>query len=340
MGRLRPAAIVGWVSPRLRVSLLVALVAAAAGGLTVGATLLTSSGGEQASQPAGRPRSGVPPLVLDLGVRTDPEARALRRAAGLYAGGRRHDAHAIFARYRSLEARIGRAFSDWPQGAREIAVLAQESPRSGVVQLHLGLALFWQGRLAEARSAWRRAKAVQPDSLYAVRAADLLHPEDPVPGLPLFVPSFPSPPELERLPPPRQFALLAERARRGGVRDKLLYGVALQRLGRPLSARREFAAAAALAPANAEAQVAAAVGLFDKDRPQRAFARLGPLSRAFPRAATVRFHLGLLLLWIGSVEEAKRQFRLAQAVEPGSRLAAEAGRFLEQLSSVRPGRGG
>ncbi|MER3410002.1 MAG: hypothetical protein C4306_07865, partial [Thermoleophilia bacterium] len=178
-----------------------------------------------------------------------------------------------------------------------------------------------------------------PDTLYAVRAADLLHPEDPVPGLPQFVPSFSPPAEIARLAPPEQLRQLARRAQNGGPQAKILYGLALQRLGRPLSARRELEAAAALAPGNAEAQTAAAVALFDKDRPQQAFARLGPLSRAFPKAATVRFHLGLLLLWLGRVEEARRQFRLAQAVEPGSPLAREAGRFLTQLRGVGSPRG-
>ena len=58
-----------------------------------------------------------------------------------------------------------------------------------------------------------------------------------------------------------------------------------------------------------DAQVAAAVVRFDKTRPVLAFSRLGPLTRRFPHASTVRFHLGLLLLWLaraqpGAVAEA------------------------------------
>ena len=53
----------------------------------------------------------------------------------------------------------------------------------------------------------------------------------------------------------------------------------------------------------------------------------------------MRFHLGLLLLWLaknqpGSVEEAKRQLRLAQQEVPGSRLAREAKRLLAGLEGV------
>ena len=43
----------------------------------------------------------------------------------------------------------------------------------------------------------------------------------------------------------------------------------------------------------------------------------------------MRFHLGVLLLWQGDVKEAKRQLRLARASEPGSRIAREAGRYLD-----------
>jgi transposase-like protein len=117
---------------------------------------------------------------------------------------------------------------------------------------------------------------------------------------------------------------------------KLLYGLALQRLGHRLSAQREYDAAARLAPRSAEPQVAAAVVRFDKARPAAAFSRLGPLTKRFPHAATVRFHLGLLLLWMaraqpGAVAEGKRQLRLARVEQPGSPLARQAGQLLRAL---------
>jgi len=334
-GRGLHVGIVDRVSPRLRVSLVVAAAAAAAAGATVGATVLTSSGSQQKEgAPPARPRPGAPPLVIDLGVRIDPEAVALRRAAALYDRGQRRSASPIFRRFHSTEARIGAALADWPAGFARLESIARNDPRSALVQLHLGLALYWQGRDAEARAAWRRAKRLQPDTRYAVRASDLLHPEDPIPDLPFFVPAFKEPRELARLSPPAQLAFLAARARAGNAHDRILYGVALQRLGRPVSAERQFAAAAALAPHDPEARVAAAVGLFDKDRPALAFGKLGPLLREFPRAATVRFHLGILLLWIGRVAEAKKQLRLARAADPASPLAREADRFLTRLDGV------
>jgi tetratricopeptide (TPR) repeat protein len=324
----------GWpVTPRARVFGLVALAATGAAGATVGVTLLTTRG-EHRSAPTttSRTRPG-PPLFLDLGVRTDPEARALRRAAGLYQSGRRARAAAIFRRHRSLEAQVGAALAAWPGTLPRLERLARSHPGSGAVQLNDGFALLQSGRPQAARAAWQRAKRAEPDSMYAIEADNFLHP-NLAPGLPPFVPDFPSPPELARLSPPRQLTFLAARASHGGFRDKILYGVALQNLGRPRSAERQFRAAAALAPGDPEARTAAAVGLFEKDDPALAFGRLGPLTRLFPRAATVRFHLGLLLLWIGRAEQGKRELRLTRQEAPGSRLAREAGRFLARLGGV------
>jgi tetratricopeptide (TPR) repeat protein len=178
-----------------------------------------------------------------------------------------------------------------------------------------------------ARSDWRRAERLQPDSAYALRADTLLHPNY-VPGVPVFVPSFPA---RASVTSPSTLQALHDAAARGGVRQKLVYGVVLQQLGHQLSAERAYAQAAALAPNDPDARVAAAVGRFDKDHPERAFSRLGPLVRVFPHAATVRFHLGLLLAWLAQVDAAKQQFRKAYALAPSSSLGREARRFLQRL---------
>jgi tetratricopeptide (TPR) repeat protein len=286
------------------------------------------SGAETAVEP--QPREGFPPLALSLGVRDDAEARELRRAIGLYEAGNRDEARRIFARYDSLEAKLGAAFAAWPETEDRIEQLGALYPRSALVQLHVGLARFWAGT-GGALSAWREARDVEPDTPYAVRADDLIHPEL-APGLPVFTPSFPY--SIEGGTPATQLESL-----RGdySLRPRLLYGVALQRLGHPVSARRAFAEAVQLAPNDVDALVADAVGRYEKSDPTAAFSRLGPLSRRFPEAATVRFHLGVLLLWQGSVKEATRQLRLARASEPGSRIAREAGRYLDELGKVGTG---
>jgi tetratricopeptide (TPR) repeat protein len=313
----------------MRIFTLAAAAAVAAAAVAVAAGVLTRG------EDGGGGRNGAPPLVLDLGVRTDREARDLRRAGTLYADGRHDEAARIFERSRSLQARIGLALARWPRGTQgRLEQLSALEPRSAAVRLHLGLAYFWAGRDAEAAGEWRAAAQVEPDTVFAVRAGDLLHPGQ-APGLPTFVPGFPSPAALDRLQPPEQLALLRRNADRPGARAKILYGVALQRLGRPISAERVFAESARLAPRDPEAQTAAAVGRYRKDAPERAFARLGPLTRRFPHAATVRFHLGLCLLWLGNVPEARRQLLRARAEAPGSALAREANDLLKRLEVVR-----
>jgi tetratricopeptide (TPR) repeat protein len=317
------------VSPGTRIRLVVGVIALAAAGGTVGATLLTRTGTGGATQAAPVLQKGLPPLLLDLGVRTDPEATALRHAESLYARGQVKAAAVVFRRYRSLEAQVGAALADWPAGFDRLGGFARAHPRSSLAQLTLGIGLFWKGRLTEAQAAWKKAKAAQPNTAYAVRAGDLLHPRD-APGLPQFVPSFPAPAALNGLSPIRQYEYLRARAAHDGAHAKLLYGVELQNLGRPISAEQQFAAAAALAPHDPDAQVAAAVGLFDKDRPAVAFAALGPLVRVFPKAITVRFHLGLMLIWIGQLKSAKTQLQRVVAAGP-SPFLGEAKVLLSKL---------
>jgi hypothetical protein len=321
------------VTARARTFVLVGVVAAAAAAAVVGITAATSDSPPSTAAAGPQARPGAPPLSLDLGVRTDREAVDLREALRLYDEGKRAAAGRLFARHASLEARIGESFSRWPDGT--LARLTQLSglhPKSAAVQLNLGIARFWAGEDG-AKEAWQSAATLEPDTAYAVTAGNLLHPEF-ARNLPVFVPSGEIPAAVSGLPAPAQLALLQRRASGGSVLDRLFYGVALQRLGKQRSAERVYAAAARAAPGSAEAQVAAAVGLFSKDRPVRAFSSLGPLTQKFPRSGSVRFHLGLLLLWSGQVKQARRQLELVGKVEPGSPLVPVARQYLETLKKA------
>jgi tetratricopeptide (TPR) repeat protein len=208
----------------------------------------------------------------------------------------------------ALRRELRDALDAWPAGTvRRLRILAEQHPRSALVRLELGLALAFTGQAADAEAAWRDAGRVQPDSPSAVRADDLRHPRTP-PGRPPFVPSFTRP----RTPAQRHLA-------RGIVFEAAL---------RPVSAEREFAAAARLAPDDPEARVAAAVGRYDKDTPARAFSRLGPLVRVFPHAQTVRFHLGLLLIYLNDLPRARAELQLARASGPETRLGRRADALL------------
>lgn len=318
------------VTPRRRVIVVTAAVAAAAAVVVVGVVAAQVDTPPPIPVEQTAPREGRPPLVLELGVRDDAEAVDLRRAQVLYERGDVAGAQRLFERHDSLEARVGRAFTSWPDLTLDrLNRLAGLHPRSAVVQLHLGIAAYWM-RGAGAEDAWQAAVDTAPDTAYAVAAANLLYPEY-ARGLPRFVPSASLPGDLGGTSA-EQLDELRRRAAAGDRLGTLYYGVALQRLGRQRSAASVLGAYASRHPDDAEAQVAAAVARFDKARPAQAFSRLGPLTRRFPDSATVRFHLGLLLLWSGQVEEAKRQLRLARAAEPRSTAAVEAGRYLAALS--------
>jgi predicted Zn-dependent protease len=204
----------------------------------------------------------------------------------------------------ALRREIREALAAWPAGTvRRLRILAEQHPRSALVRLELGVALAFTGQAADAEAAWRDAERAQPDSPSAVRAEDLRHARTP-PGRPPFVPSFSRP--------------------RTAAQAHLARGVVFQAALRPVSARREFEAAARLAPGDPEARVAAAVGRYDKDAPARAFSRLGPLVRLFPHAQTVRFHLGLLLIYLNDLSRARQELLLARAEGPRTRLGRRA----------------
>ena len=210
----------------------------------------------------------------------------------------------------TLATRTGTPHTDTVERLR---VQAAEHPHSAFVRLELGIALQARGDGAGARRAWREAVRVQPDTPAAVRAEDRLHPDEP-PGIPPFIPSFNRP--------------------RTRVERLLARGASYQAALRPVSAERAFAAAARAAPNDPQAQVAAAVGLFSKERPALAFSQLGPLAQRFPHAQTVRFHLGLLLIFIRQFPAARRELALAAAEGPQTPLGKRARLLLKAGSKA------
>jgi tetratricopeptide (TPR) repeat protein len=326
------------VSARARVGLIVAALALLAAVVVAGAAVLSA---EEVTRPAeaaqtAEPQDGAPRLSLALALRDDPDAVVLRQAVEAYDAGRLREAAALFARSDSLEAKLGAAFTAWPGSVDRVEQLGALYPRSAMVQLHVGIARFWAGRPG-AVDAWREAEDVEPDTPYAVRAGDLLNPEF-APGLPILVSGARLPAGgPANLPAAERLEALRKRAQDGSLAARLLYGIALQGAGRPVSAREVYSAAAEAFPNEPEALVADAVGRYSKDRPAAAFSRLGPLSRRFPSSASVRFHLGLLLLWQGDVEPARRQLKLARQAEPGSFVARRASLYLDELAEAGTG---
>jgi hypothetical protein len=322
------------VSARGRVTLLVAAIAAVAVAV-VGLAVLSADGDSAGTTTTeAQPRAGRPPLSLAIGFIDHPQASIVEKGVQLYQRGKLGEALVAFSLSDAVEAKVGAAILEWPNGTLDrLEQLAKLYPEVAVVQLHLGLARLWANE-GDPVEAWRAALDAEPDTPYAIVAGNLLHPNLPR-GLPTFIPSFSAPAAITKLPPARQLEALRRAAERGGVREKLLYGIGLQRVGRPVSASRVFDAAAQAFPRDVEAQVASAVGRFDKDAPENAFGRLGPLSKTYPNEPSLRFHLGVLLLWTGRIEGAERQFRLASKARAGSPLAREADRYLETIRRAR-----
>jgi tetratricopeptide (TPR) repeat protein len=312
-------------------------VAAVAAVVAVAFISVRGSSGPSANQTAAR--KGAPPLALDLGLREDAQTKALRRGVTLYSEQKRAQAGAIFDQYSSLPAQIGSAFAGWPNGTvSQLEGMANRYPDNSLVLLNLGLARYWSGDNSGAVEAWTDAYEAQPDTQSSLTADRLLHPNTPQ-GIPVFVPSF-TPPGLHAKTAAGQLAELAAAARRRDVRARLAYGIALQRVGREVSAERAYQAAAKVAPNDPEPLVAEAVARFSRSQPARAFSRLGPLAKRFPHAPTVRFHLGLLLAYSGDIADARKQFRKAVAIDSSDPLAREAARFLEEMNRVQRPAGG
>lgn len=315
-----------------------AVVALAAASIAVGATLVGSGGGDQSSATEPKQR-GTPGLELSVLLRNDAEARGLRQAERAYDSGNRAAARAQFAALldkdpKSLEAAVGAAVADWPDTTLpRLRQLLAEHPGSALVHLHFGLALYAAGDDREAAAQWRQALEVEPDTPSALRAEDLLHP-DMAPGRPYFYPSFAPTLDLGKQSAAAQLEALRRQAAKGGLKANILYGVALQRVGQSVSASNAFGRALELDPESLDAKVADAVGRFDKAAPAEAFSRLGPLADAHSRSALVRFHLGLLLLWIRDVPEARKQLQRAADADRGGFYGKEARALLSRLEAI------
>ena len=149
------------MSPRARIIVIAGAAACLAAGGTVALAVITSNG-KSGNQNKPVPLAGAPPLALDLGVRTDPEARSLRRAERLYSTKQRAAAGRIFVRYHSPAAQVGAAFAAWPgSGLATLERLAQEHPQDSLVLLHLGYANLL-GRRLRAGNGGLAASGVRP----------------------------------------------------------------------------------------------------------------------------------------------------------------------------------
>lgn len=191
--------------------------------------------------------------------------------------------------------------------ANALEPIAQTFPHDPVVLFNDALVLYCAGFVNEAATAFEQAKKAGQDTYYAVESDVLLHPQFfQQGGYPPFVYS--------------------------GSDRLLIQGQVLQRAYHQQSAEQVWARDAELHPDSDVAQVAAAVGLFDMDDVTPAFSHLGPLVKQFPKSQSVRFHLGLMLVWTGQANQALVEFRAARKLGPSTALGKQAAAFLAKLA--------
>jgi len=195
------------------------------------------------------------------------------------------------------------------QAALALEPLSLVAPKDPVVVFNDAIALFCAGYPNEATQAFEQAKKVGANTYYGVEADVLLHPQYFQKG------GY----------PPFTYA---------GKDPLLLEGVAQQKAYHQQTAEKLWAEDAKLHPNDPDAQVAAAVGLFDMSNLNASFSRLGPLAKRFPKSQTVRFHLGLLLFWIGQAKQGRVELRAAIALGPHTYLGKTAEALLAELPSA------
>ena len=284
---------------------------------------------------ASKPRPGRPPLSLALGFRTDAEARDLAQGQALYAHGRRRLPLALRqarlaggegrARLRPVARRVARPRSSSSRssipGSRSCSSISvlRACGRTRAIPSRPGVRRSRRSRTRRTRSS--RATSCTPISRAASRRS-----------------SRPSArPRPSRACRPRGSSRRSgHHAERGGLREQLLYGVGLQRVGRPVSAARVFDRAARSLP---ERRRGTGRSRCRPVRQGRARARVRAPRPAHPRLprgrSTVRFHLGVLLLWTGRIDWPSTSSGSPRHAQPGSPLAREAERYLETIRRAR-----
>ena len=193
-----------------------------------------------------------------------------------------------------------------------LELLAASSP---FARYELGVVQLWAGRLPQATAALKAVRDADRESFYGVKADDLLHPTMQ-PGYPLFVPADP-PPDGATLESLKAAAAAAP----NDAKAQLQYGSSLQSAGRRKAALAVYGQALKADPTSIESQVALAVAAFSKDDPAKAFGTVGPLVRDQRGDPSPRFHLAMMLLWIGQPDKAQAEFRQVANEAKGTRLA-------------------
>ncbi|HJZ88128.1 MAG TPA: metallopeptidase family protein [Polyangia bacterium] len=219
---------------------------------------------------------------------------------------------------RPLEALLDRAADRYDDGDYEGALLcadeaARQASRSIEAHHNRAAALAQLGRLDEARTAFTRALALDPDDPETLAGAADLY--------------------INRLPPAAELTEIGlEYARRGvrsvkrlpgerrnaqAARLALLEGQALDDLGRAKEALPRLDYALRYAPGDLDAEYEKGVALFELCRFPEARREFGKVLDRNPDNAYAHHHLGLILEREGKEDDARRHFARARVIAAG-----------------------
>ena len=272
--------------------------------------------------------------------RDDALARGLRAAERKYeeddAVGARTTFQEILAENPdSIEAQIGDAVTAWPEETEEkLQAIVDAYPDSAVARLNLGLALLAQGEPNAARKQWAEAERARARLAGGAERRGSAQPA--LAARPAAVrrrgragrrsPSSPLEERLETVrgtprsaAPSTTGSSTGARSRRWATANR--HGVPTQTRSRPTrrASRRR-------SPPRCRR--------FDKDDASPAFAKLGPLASANPNSSLIRFHLGLMLLWLPDLDNARKQLERAQVSDQEGFYGKQAGRVLARLAQI------
>ena len=257
--------------------LITAAVALAAAGVTVGADARDADDPAEAAQAR---RGGRRSCSTSACGPTRRRSRCAARPISTTPA-RCDQAAPLFGRYRSLEAEVGSALAAWPHGFGGSPRWRATHPRSSLVQLALrARRSTGAATRRRAKTAWRAARRAQPDTPYALRAEDLLHPNFPR-GLPTLRPELPPAAGASRGSRRRSSSTTCARTRPTCAGKLLLRRRAPAARPAALGAARVRGGAGSR-PTTRSRRSRAPSAASTRPIPSRTFSRLGPLAKRYP----------------------------------------------------------
>ncbi|MGZ4481049.1 MAG: tetratricopeptide repeat protein, partial [Gaiellales bacterium] len=228
----------------------------------------------------------------------------------------------------SVEAAVAAAVRgyDPAQPDRAVAALQRLPQNNATVVFHLGEVQLWAGDRRAAAETFIRVERLDPCGFYGRIVDGLLFSSE----LPCY-PPYVSATQRRGMTPARLRQAVSDHPRDAEAWVRL---AASEQFSHRAAAVRAARRAVELDPTGISPRIALAVISFDKANPAATMGVLGPLSQQAPSNPELRFHMGVVLLWLRQTEDALAQFRQALADDPHGSYGSAARQFLDKLKGV------